>query len=493
VELLPVAHFLDEPDLRARGLVNYWGYNPIAFFAPHARYAATWGGQVGEFRAMTHALHEAGLEVIVDVVFNHTAEGNEHGPTLCLRGLDNRAYYRLPRSSQAGYSNYTGTGNSLDTRYPAGLRLVLDALRYWVTVLGVDGFRFDLAPVLARSPRRFEPNAAFLQAAFADPVLRQVKLIAEPWDASDGYALGRFPRGWAEWNDKFRDGVRRFWLTGCELRELGFRLSGSSDVFGGKAPDSSVNYVTCHDGSPLRDLVSYVDKHNEANGYGNSDGMNGEVRVNLGVEGDDEDLLPVRRSLARAMLATLLLTPGVPMLLAGDERWRTQRGNNNAFCQDNEVSWVDWAVDPGGLPELVRRLLALRRRMPSVRAHRFYTGQPVDPDAAVPDLAWFRPDGRQMAPADWSSQSRTLGAYFDGRGRRLGPRGERLSGDSWLLLLHAGDEPCWFTLPGRPYAGKYHVELDTNTPTGEPIGADPVPAGTTYVIPPRCVAALRAG
>jgi isoamylase len=320
-----------------------------------------------------------------------------------------------------------------------------------------------------------------------------VKLIAEPWDASDGYALGRFPRGWAEWNDRFRDGVRRFWLSGCELREAGFRLSGSSDVFGAKAPDCSVNYVTCHDGSPLRDIVSYVDKHNEANGYANADGMNGEVRVNLGVEGDDEELTPARLQLARALLATVCLTPGVPMLLAGDERWRTQRGNNNAFCQDSDVSWVDWDADPGGLPDLVRRLLALRRRMPSVRAHRFYTGQPAGPGGTVPDLAWFRPDGRHMAPADWSSHDRTLGAYFDGRGHRLGPRGERLSGDSWLLLLNADAEPCPFTLPGQPYAEKYWVELDTNTPTGEPIGADPVPAGTGYLIPARSVAALRAG
>ncbi|MBM7442036.1 glycogen debranching protein GlgX [Streptomyces sp. HB132] len=473
VELLPVHQFAHEDHLLRRGLHNYWGYNSIGYFAPHADYAAsgTTGQQVGEFKQMVRALHDAGIEVILDVVYNHTAEAGELGPMLSLRGIDNRGYYRLQQDARR-YADYTGCGNTLHVVQPQVLRLITDSLRYWVTEMGVDGFRFDLAAALARSMHDVDMLSPFLAVIAQDPVLRRVKLIAEPWDVGNGgYQVGAFPPLWTEWNDHYRDAVRDFWRGALpDVRDIGYRLTGSSDLYawGGRRPYASVNLVTAHDGFTLRDLVSYEQKHNEANGEGNRDGTNDNRSWNGGAEGgtDDPDVDALRRRQLRNLLSTLLLSTGVPMLVAGDEMGRTQGGNNNAYCQDNEVSWLDWSLleQPRWreLTELTARVLALRHRHPVLRRRAFFAGTPQAPDG-LRDLAWFTSRGTEMTEGDWYAPAATLGLYLSGRdipGRDA--RGRQITDDSFLAVLHADHRPRDFLLPGPPWAQSYELVLDTS-------------------------------
>jgi isoamylase len=475
VELMPVHQFASEPALLRRGLGNYWGYNSFGYFAPHAAYSSSGsrGEQVREFKAMVRALHAAGIEVILDVVYNHTAEGDQTGPTLAFRGIDNPTYYRLRDDDQRFYLDYTGTGNTLNAQQPHVLQLIMDSLRYWVTEMHIDGFRFDLAAALARSFHDVDKLSAFFDVIQQDPVLSQVKLIAEPWDLGPGgYQVGEFPPLWTEWNGKYRDTVRDFW-RGAEtgVAELGYRLTGSSDLYqdDGRRPYASINFVTCHDGFSLRDLVSYDAKHNEGNGDDNRDGSDDNRSWNCGVEGetDDQAIVSLRTRQMRNLLATLLLSTGVPMLRMGDEFGHTQRGNNNAYCQDNEMSWLDWSPT-GPLTEhldVVSRLVQLRRTHPVFRQRAFFQGRPIGGDG-VKDLAWFTPEGVEMNDADWASTTaRTLGMYLSGDGiRSRGPRGERITDSSFLLLLHAGEDEVDCRLPGPPWAQGYTVVLDTGTP-----------------------------
>ncbi|MBC2874521.1 MULTISPECIES: glycogen debranching protein GlgX [Streptomyces] len=505
VELLPVHQFAHEDHLLRRGLRNYWGYNSIGYFAPHAAYAATGtrGQQVGEFKRMVRALHAAGIEVILDVVYNHTAEGGELGPTLSLRGVDNRRYYRL-QDDPRRYADYTGCGNTLHVVQPNALRLITDSLRYWVTEMGVDGFRFDLAAALARAMRAVDgPDmlSPFLAVIAQDPVLRRVKLIAEPWDVgSGGYQVGHFPPLWTEWNDRYRDAVRDFWRGALpDVRDLGYRLSGSSDLYawGGRRPYASVNFVTAHDGFTLRDLVSYERKHNEANGEGNRDGSDDNRSWNCGAEGptDDPGVLALRRRQARNLLTTLLLSTGVPMLVAGDEMGRTQGGNNNAYCQDNETGWVDWSLlaDPGwrALADLASRLLALRRAHPVLRSRAFYSGRPRSSDG-LRDLAWFTARGTEMTESDWYAPAATLGMYLSGGDiPQRGPDGTPVTDDSFLVVLHAGDAPIRFTLPGPPWAEAYELLVDTALEEQETAPGARRPAGAPTTLEARSVAVWK--
>nr|WP_082664932.1 glycogen debranching protein GlgX [Burkholderia ambifaria] len=461
VSLLPVHHRADESRLQHAGLSNYWGYSSIAFFAPESRY---WSGRAGttpisEFRDMVKALHARGIEVVLDVVYNHTAETDEHGPTLSLRGIDNALYYRLRPDNQALYENWTGCGNSLDLSEPRVLQLVMDSLRYWVTDMHVDGFRFDLAPLLGRGARDFSTHAALFAAIRQDPVLARVKLIAEPWDLGpDGYQLGHFPDEWLEWNDCYRDAMRDFWLRGnTSLGEFATRFAGSSDLFryGTRVPGASVNFITAHDGFTLQDLVSYDLKHNEANGEGNRDGHAHNFSWNCGVEGptDDATVRTLRARLKRALLATLVFSQGTPMLLAGDEIGHTQHGNNNGYCQDNATSWLDWAHGDHALAEYVGTLLALRKRFGALRHPTWYDGAPrVD---GTPDLAWLKPDGTSMAAPDWADRTRrSVGIRLAGAD----------DGDSCLLLVNAAAEPVEFRLP----PGAWRALLNSAEPAAPP-------------------------
>ncbi len=502
VELLPVHQFAHEDHLLRRGMKNYWGYNSIGYFAPHAGYAATGtaGQQVGEFKRMVRALHAAGIEVILDVVYNHTAEADEHGPTLSLRGIDNRGYYRLQNDPRR-YSDYTGCGNTLHVVQPHVLRLITDSLRYWVTEMGVDGFRFDLEAALARSMHDVDMLSPFLAVIAQDPVLRRVKLIAEPWDVgSGGYQVGAFPPLWTEWNDRYRNAVRDFWRGALpDVRDLGYRLSGSSDLYawGGRRPYASVNFVTAHDGFTLRDMVSYERKHNEANGEGNRDGTDDNRAWNCGTEGetDEEPVQALRRRQLRNLLTTLLLSTGVPMLVAGDELGRTQGGNNNAYCQDNEISWVDWGLleNPGwrALTELTARLIELRHRHPVLRRRAFFSGRAHSADG-LRDLAWFTARGTEMTEGDWYAPAATVGMYLSGRdipGRDA--RGAPITDDSFLVILHAGEHPTTFELPGAPWAQRYEVVVDTSR---EEQGAAPgvgYRAGEEIGVAGRAVLLLR--
>ncbi|MFJ9110523.1 glycogen debranching protein GlgX [Streptomyces sp. NPDC102283] len=502
VELLPVHQFAHEDHLLRRGLRNHWGYNSIGYFAPHAGYSAsgTAGQQVGEFKRMVHALHEAGIEVILDVVYNHTAEAGELGPMLSLRGIDNRGYYRL-RDDPRRYADYTGCGNTLHVVQPQVLRLITDSLRYWVTEMGVDGFRFDLAAALARSMHDVDMLSPFLAVIAQDPVLRRVKLIAEPWDVgSGGYQVGAFPPLWTEWNDRYRDAVRDFWRGALpDVRDLGYRLTGSSDLYawGGRRPYASVNFVTAHDGFTLRDLVSYEQKHNEANGEGNRDGTSDNRAWNCGTEGesDDPEINALRRRQLRNLLTTLLLSTGVPMLVAGDEMGRTQGGNNNAYCQDNETGWLDWSLleEPAWreLTALTARVLTLRRAHPVLRRRAFFSGRAQAPDG-LRDLAWFARDGREMTEGDWYAPAATLGLYLSGRdipGRDA--RGEPVTDDSFLAVLHAGAEPTAFALPGAPWASAYELVLDTSREEQTEAPGTVLDGGTEMTVPARSVLLLR--
>jgi glycogen operon protein len=500
VELLPIHQFVSEPHVQQRGMRNYWGYNTLGFLAPHARYAhaSSPGGVVSEFKSMVRALHAAGIEVILDVVYNHTCEGGPGGPVLSLRGIDNRTYYRLLPGDPSQYADYTGCGNTFDARLPSALRLIMDSLRYWVTEMHVDGFRFDLASSLARSLHDVDRLSAFFDTIYQDPVISQVKLIAEPWDVgAGGYQVGNFPPLWTEWNGKYRDTVRSFWSHGSGgVRDLAYRLSGSSDLYAddGRLPFASINFVTAHDGFTLRDLVSYDRKHNEANGEDNRDGTDDNRSYNCGAEGpsDDPAVVALRLRQARNLLVTLLLSTGAPMIVAGDERWRTQGGNNNAYVQDNPTSWVSWSSSSSAddLLALTQRVIALRRASPVLRQRAFFDGH-VLPDGGK-DLAWFHPSGHELNDADWfDSDLRTLGMYLDGRGlRSRGAHGEPIVDDSYLLVLHSGDDLVSFTLPVAPWAASYELVIDTALVAGA--GSGSLAAGSAVPLGPRTTLLLRA-
>ncbi|HEX2132020.1 MAG TPA: glycogen debranching protein GlgX [Actinophytocola sp.] len=476
VELMPVHQFLHDHGLTERGLSNYWGYNTIAYLAPHDGYAAANtmpGSQVQEFKAMVRALHEAGIEVILDVVYNHTAEGNHLGPTLSMRGIDNESYYRLVEDDRRYYMDYTGTGNSLNVRSPHTLQLIMDSLRYWVTEMHVDGFRFDLAATLAREFYDVDRLSTFFDLVQQDPVISQVKLIAEPWDVGPGgYQVGNFPPLWTEWNGKYRDTVRDFWRgEPSTLGEFASRITGSSDLYqdDGRRPYASVNFVTAHDGFTLNDLVSYNEKHNEANGEGNRDGADDNRSWNCGVEGptDDEKILDLRARQRRNLLATLLLSQGVPMLLHGDELGRTQRGNNNGYCQDNELSWVDWSLlqTHGDLVDFTGAVIALRHNHPVFRRRRFFNGRPFRRGDELRDIAWFTPAGEEMSEQDWESRfGRSVMVFLNGDGiPDLDRRGERVTDDSFLLCFNAHDDDIDMTLPDPDYGAEWTVVVDTAT------------------------------
>jgi isoamylase len=494
VELLPVHHFVDEPHLQTAGLRNYWGYNSLGWFAPHAPYAAG-PDPVREFKAMVRALHAAGLEVLLDVVYNHTAEGDEDGPTLCWRGLDNASYYRLA-ADRGLYDDVTGCGNTPDLRQPPMLATVLDSLRYWVNDMHVDGFRFDLAPALARTEKGFDLQSAFLAAAGADPALAGVTLIAEPWDIGPGgYQVGQFPAPWSEWNGRYRDAVRDVWRGApVGVADLAYRLTGSSDLYqpGGRGPVASVGFVTAHDGFTLADLVSYDVKHNGANGEQGRDGTEDNRSWNGGAEGptDDPAVLADRRTRRRSLLATLLLSTGVPMLLAGDELGRTQGGNNNAYCQDNATSWLDWsgAGDPVGadpaLTDLVAALVHLRREHPVLRQSAFFAGAPIA-GTDRKDVGWFDLGGAEMSR--WSSSTETLGMFLSGDGLRTrGPRGEALRDGSYLVWLNPQPRAVTATLPS--WAASYTRVLDTSA--DDPL--EPVPVTGTVALDAWAVVLLSA-
>jgi isoamylase len=468
VELMPVHQFVNDSTLIDKGLSNYWGYNTIGYFAPHNAFSSSGqaGDQVLEFKAMVRELHRAEIEVILDVVYNHTAEGNQFGPTLAFRGIDNAAYYRLVDDDPAYYYDTTGTGNTLLMRSPQVLQLIMDSLRYWVTEMHVDGFRFDLAASLARQFHEVDRLSAFFDLVHQDPVVSQVKLIAEPWDVGPGgYQVGNFPPAWTEWNGKFRDCVRDFWRGEPRtMGEFAARLSGSSDLYedNGRRPHASINFVTAHDGFTLRDLVSYNHKHNEANGEDNQDGEDHNRSWNCGVEGptDDPEVNDLRARQQRNFLATLLLSQGVPMVLHGDELGRTQQGNNNTYCQDSELTWVDWENADEGLVEFVRTLTELRAEHPVFRRRRFFTGRRGK--GQLPDIEWLRADSTRMGDDDWETGKRTLAVFLNGDAlAEPGSRGEPITDDSFLMLLNASPDDVEFTLPGGPYAESWQLVLNT--------------------------------
>ena len=487
VELMPVHEALDDRHLVERGLRNYWGYNTTNFFSPDARYSSSGdlGGQVAEFKAMVKALHREGIEVIIDVVYNHTSEGNHLGPMLSFRGVDNPTYYRLVSDNPRYYMDYTGTGNSLNVRHPQVLKLIMDSLRYWVLEMHVDGFRFDLAATLARELHDVDRLSAFFDIIHQDPVLSQVKLIAEPWYVGEGgYQVGKFPVLWAEWNGKYRDTVRRYWKSDeGQLSDLAYRLTGSSDLYehNGRRPSASINFVTAHDGFTLHDLVSYNEKHNEANGEGNRDGTNENYSWNLGVEGPTDDLLinELRERQKRNLLATLLLSQGVPMICGGDEIDRDQKGNNNAYCQDNELAWYNWDLNERrqSLLRFTKRLIQLRSRHPNLRRRKFYQDRSIR-RSDVKDIIWLRPDGQEMTDEEWTAGwVRCLGVMLNGE--TLGDvdeTGAPVIDDTFLLMLNCHHGHLNFCVPPAPKGGLWDVVIDTNEPDLE-LGAVTVAEG----------------
>jgi len=496
VELLPVHTFVNDSLLLDKGLTNYWGYNTISFFAPARRYARSPAFAFSEFKEMVARLHDAGIEVILDVVYNHTAEGNERGPTLSFKGIDNASYYRLLPDQPRYYINDTGTGNTLNLSHPRVLQMVTDSLRYWANEMRVDGFRFDLATILGREPSGFDEGGGFLDSCRQDPVLSSVKLIAEPWDCGPGgYQVGGFPPGWAEWNDRFRDTVRAFWRGDeGQAAELATRLTASGDKFDrrGRKPWASVNFITAHDGFTLNDLVSYDDKHNEANGEDNRDGHSHNLSWNHGVEGptDDPEIRALRERQKRNLLATLLLSQGTPMVLAGDEFGHTQRGNNNAYCQDNEITWVDWAgigEDGHALAAFARKLIALRQGFPVLRRGRFLTGT-YNEDPGVKDVTWLTPSGTEMESEHWADpNTRCFGMLLDGRAQATGIR--RPASDATLLLvLNAHHDVVEFSLPEPPEGQRWLLLVDTNRPDlDEP---EPFEFGHAYLVTGRSLLLL---
>src|SRR4051795_1223319 len=499
VELMPVHHHLHDWHLMKRSLTNYWGYNTLAYFAPEVRYATSGSPQdaVREFKMMVRALHAANLEVILDVVYNHTAEGNHLGPTLSLRGIDNASYYRLLPDQARFYQDFTGCGNTLNMRSPRVLQLIMDSLRYWVQQMHVDGFRFDLASALARELHAVDKLGAFFDIIHQDPVLSQVKLIAEPWDLGEGgYQVGNFPTKWTEWNGKYRDAVRRFWRgDGGGVSELATRLSGSSDLYeqSGRRPYASINFITAHDGFTLADLVSYNQKHNDANGEFNSDGENHNLSWNCGIEGptDDRRILELRARQRRNLMTTLLLSVGVPMLSGGDELCRSQGGNNNAYCQDNEISWTDWTATPERVEflEFTRRIIRLWKDYPVLRRRKFFQGRRIR-GADVLDIAWLDPAGKEMTDEMWNAPDvRALGVRLNGDAiQEVNERGERIVGDTLLLILNGGPEAMAFVLPPTAPVERWDTLLDTAHPW---LPSRRLRAGDRYELPGRSMAVLK--
>ncbi len=499
IELMPVHQFVNDPHLQEQGLSNYWGYNSIGFFAPHNGYAAfgSRGEQVQEFKTMVKALHEANIEVILDVVYNHTAEGNHMGPTLSLRGLDNASYYRLVEDDRAHYFDTTGTGNSLLMRSPHTLQMIMDSLRYWITEMHVDGFRFDLASTLARELHEVDRLSAFFDIIQQDPVISQVKLIAEPWDLGEGgYQVGGFPPLWTEWNGRYRDTVRDFWRgEPATLGEFATRITGSADLYAhtGRQPVASINFVTAHDGFTLRDLVSYNEKHNEANGEDNRDGESHNRSWNSGAEGetDDPEVLALRLRRHRNFLATLLFSQGVPMIAHGDELGRTQRGNNNVYCQDNELSWVSWDLDETQehLLDFTQRMVHFRAEHPVLRRRRFFAGDPGHGgESEIGEIAWLKPSGETMQDEDWEqSHARSIMIFYNGDAiPEPGPRGERITDESLLILLNAAAEPVTFTLPDGTYGCVWRTAINTDPTAGDDNG-EYVPGDTVELLPHNTV------
>jgi isoamylase len=494
VELMPVHAFVQDRRLVEAGLANYWGYNTIGFFAPEQRYSAT--GHIGEFKSMVKTLHSAGMEVILDVVYNHTAEGNEFGPTLCFRGIDNAAYYRLAPGAPRHYQDFTGTGNTLDMLHPRVLQLMMDSLRYWVTEMHVDGFRFDLAAALARELHDVNRLGSFFEIVRQDPVLSTVKLIAEPWDVgAGGYQVGNFPIGWAEWNDKYRDTMRAYWKgDGGLIGEFAQRLTGSSDLYNRakRGPYASINFIAAHDGFTLHDLVAYNDKHNEANGEDNRDGHNHNLSWNGGAEGptDDAEVTALRERRKRNFIATLLLSQGIPMLLAGDEMGRTQQGNNNAYAQDNEISWLDWSLGDAqrGLLEFTRRLIALRAAHPVFKRRDFFQGKPPM-GAEVEDIVWFQPDGSEMTREAWEhDHAKALAVYLSGQALTdVDARGRRRIDDDFVLFFNAHNEAVKFVLPERLGVSGCSVVVDTS----EDVVRERPHEGAEYDVPALSLVLLK--
>jgi glycogen operon protein len=500
VELMPVHQFVHDAHLVERGLRNYWGYNTISYFAPHNEYACTGraGQQVREFQHLVKTLHHAGIEVILDVVYNHTAEGNHLGPTLSFKGIDNAAYYRLVTDRRRYYMDYTGTGNSLNMRHPHVLQLLMDSLRYWVLEMHVDGFRFDLAATLARELHAVDRLSAFFDLIQQDPVVSQVKLIAEPWDVGEGgYQVGNFPPQWSEWNGKYRDTVRDYWRGQDQtLAEFAYRVTGSSDLYGssGRRPLASINFVTAHDGFTLRDLVSYNGKHNAANGEENRDGESHNRSWNMGAEGDSTDpgILEARARQRRNLLATLFLSQGVPMLLGGDEIGRTQRGNNNAYCQDSDISWFDWTAIDHGLLEFTRALIRFRRAHPNFHRRRWFQGRPLH-GTGISDIGWFRPDGVEMSEEEWAvGFAKSIGVFLNGKAiATRGPRGERMVDASFYVIFNAHHEPLVFTLPGPAWGRRCEIDLDTGAVDGRGEHGHAYRAGRPVPAAARSVMVLR--
>jgi glycogen operon protein len=493
VELLPIQAFLNDSLLLDRGLTNYWGYNTIGFFAPDPRYFADPLHAVQEFKEMVARLHDAGLEVILDVVYNHTAEGNERGATLCFKGIDNASYYRLIPEQKRYYINDTGTGNTLNLSHPRVMQMVTDSLRYWVLEMHVDGFRFDLGTILAREPGGFDNRSGFLKACSQDPVLSAVKLIAEPWDCGPGgYQVGGFPPGWAEWNDQYRDTVRDFWRGEAQAAAIAPRLYGSADLFDhlGRRPYASVNFITAHDGFTLNDLVSYNERHNDANGEENRDGHNHNRSWNCGAEGpsDDPGVNDLRRRQMRNLLATLLLSQGTPMLLAGDEFARTQRGNNNAYCQDNDLSWVDWSLCERNEAQVrfVQRLTELRAKYPILRRSRFLSAQ-VNERIGLKEITWINASGGEMENGHWSEQMQCFGMLLDGRAQATGLK-QRGQDATLLIVLNAYHDVVNFTLPGEPNE-RWRLLIDTNQEGALP--TEDFSKGDVYVVAGRSLLLLQ--
>lgn len=509
VELMPVHEFIDDKRLLELGLKEYWGYSTINYFSPAGRYSSAGdrGEQIGEFKSMVKALHRAGIEVILDVVYNHTSEGNQLGPTLSFKGIDNTTYYRLMNGQERYYMDYTGTGNTVNIRHPQVLKLVMDSLRYWVLEMHVDGFRFDLAAALARELHEVDRLSAFFDIINQDPVISQVKLIAEPWDVGEGgYQVGNFPPLWAEWNGKYRDTVRRYWKgDDGQIPELGYRLTGSGDLYhrDGRKPTASINFITAHDGFTLRDLVSYNDKHNMANGENNQDGSNDNHSWNCGVEGDTSDsaIIQLRATQARNFLLTLLFSQGVPMICGGDEMGRTQFGNNNAYPQDNEMSWTHWDLDEGqkALLEFTRGLIACRKAHPNLHRRKFFQDRRIEPSAPElqiggsheHDLSWFRPDGGEMTDAEWNSGwVRCIGLYLNGRTLAdVNAVGAEIVDDSFLLLLNPSHEAISFQLPTPRSGFAWEAVLDTRHPVDK-VGVR-LDSAKPYGLSERCSALLQ--
>lgn len=500
VELMPIHQFVAEKHLVDRGLTNYWGYNSIGFFAPDSLNSSSGvlGQQVAEFKTMVKTFHREGIEVILDVVYNHTGEGNHLGPTLCFRGIDNAAYYNLVAHDRRYYMDYTGTGNTFNMNHPRVLQLIMDSLRYWVLEMHVDGFRFDLASTLARELYEVNRLASFFDIIHQDPVLSQVKLIAEPWDLSEGgYQVGNFPVLWAEWNGKYQDNVRRYWRGDSgQVNELAYRLTGSSDLYerSGRRSYASINFVTAHDGFTLRDLVSYNEKHNEANGEGNRDGVNDNLSWNCGVEGETDDpaILALRARQQRNFLATLFLSQDVPMLLVGDEIGHTQQGNNNSYCQDNEITWLNWDLDEPRqkLLEFTRFVIQLSQQQPVLQRQKFFQGREIR-GSEIKDLTWFRPDGQEMSQEDWDNpETRCFGLRLAGDAiDEMDSRGNPIVGDTLLILLNSHHEPISFVLPD-PEKALWQLLLDTREETGRPDYLE-IRGGELYRLEARSLALFR--